>query len=304
MQLFLQNLVGGLQMGSIYALIALGYTMVYGIVKLINFAHGDIMMVGSYAVFWVMTTTLVQSLSGINPLAATILGVLFAVGFCVALGVLMDRVAYAPLRNAPRISALITAIGISLALQITAQLMFGSAQVAFPEIVPKIKLEMLTIGRKPVFLLEVLTFVVSIALMIFLQFFVKRTRTGKAMRAVSEDRAAAQLMGVNVNTTISITFAIGCALAAVGAVFYAQKIVYIKPLLGSMPGLKAFVAAVLGGIGIIPGAVLGGFIIGIAETFMKYYASEYVDALVFGILILVLLFKPTGLLGKKTREKV
>ena len=304
MQLFLQNLVGGLQMGSIYALIALGYTMVYGIVKLINFAHGDIMMVGSYAVFWVMTTTLAQSLSGINPLAATILGVLFAVGFCVALGVLMDRVAYAPLRNAPRISALITAIGISLALQITAQLMFGSAQVAFPEIVPKIKLEMLTIGRKPVFLLEVLTFVVSIALMIFLQFFVKRTRTGKAMRAVSEDRAAAQLMGVNVNTTISITFAIGCALAAVGAVFYAQKIVYIKPLLGSMPGLKAFVAAVLGGIGIIPGAVLGGFIIGIAETFMKYYASEYVDALVFGILILVLLFKPTGLLGKKTREKV
>ncbi len=304
MQLILQNLVGGLQMGSIYALIALGYTMVYGIVKLINFAHGDVMMVGSYAVFWIMTTTLVSSMNAVNPLVGTIFAVLFSIAFCVVLGILMDRVAYKPLRNAPRISALITAIGISMALQITAQLIFGSSQIAFPTIIPKIKLEALSIGRKPVFLLEVLTFACSIALMVLLQFFVKKTRTGKAMRAVSEDREAAQLMGVNVNTTISITFAIGCALAAVGAIFYAQKVVYIKPLLGSMPGLKAFVAAVLGGIGIIPGAVLGGFIIGIAETFMKYYASDYVDALVFGILILVLLFKPAGLLGKKTREKV
>ena len=304
MQIILQNLVGGLQMGSIYALIALGYTMVYGIVKLINFAHGDVMMVGSYAVFWVMMTTLLQSFSQVNPVLTVIFAVLFAVAVCVALGVLMDRVAYKPLRNAPRISALITAIGISMALQISAQLIFGSSQLTFPQIIPKIKIEALTIGRKPVFLLEVVTFVVSIGLMVLLQFFVKKTRTGKAMRAVSEDRAAAQLMGVNVNTTISITFAIGCTLAAVGAIFYAQKVVYIKPLLGSMPGLKAFVAAVLGGIGIIPGAVLGGFIIGIAETFMKYYKGEYVDALVFGILIMVLLFKPAGLLGHKTREKV
>lgn len=302
MQVFLQNLIGGLQIGSIYALIALGYTMVYGIVKLINFAHGDVMMVGSYAVFWVTTTTLVTALSSIHPALAAVFAVLFAIALCVALGVLMDRVAYKPLRNAPRISALITAIGISLALQITAQLIFGSGQVTFPTLVPKVAL--FKVGRKPVQLLEVLTFVVSIVLMIGLQAFVKNTRTGKAMRAVSEDMGAAKLMGVNVDTTISITFAIGCALAAIGAMFYAQKVVYIKPLLGSMPGLKAFVAAVLGGIGIIPGAVLGGFIVGIAETFVKYYASEYVDAMVFGILILVLLFKPSGLLGKKTREKV
>jgi branched-chain amino acid transport system permease protein len=302
MQLFLQNLIGGLQIGSIYALIALGYTMVYGIVKLINFAHGDIMMVGSYAVFWVTTTTLVTALSAVHPALAATLAVLFAIAFCVLLGVLMDRVAYKPLRDAPRISALITAIGISLALQITAQLIFGSGQVTFPQMIPKIAL--FKVGRKPVYLLEVLTLVVSIVLMIGLQAFVKNTRTGKAMRAVSEDLGAAKLMGVNVDTTISITFAIGCALAAIGAMFYAQKVVYIKPLLGSMPGLKAFVAAVLGGIGIIPGAVLGGFIVGIAETFVKYYASEYVDAMVFGILILVLLVKPSGILGKKTREKV
>ena len=268
MQVFLQNLIGGLQIGSIYALIALGYTMVYGIVKLINFAHGDVMMVGSYAVFWVTTTTLVTALSSIHPALAAVFAVLFAIALCVALGVLMDRVAYKPLRNAPRISALITAIGISLALQITAQLIFGSGQVTFPTLVPKVAL--FKVGRKPVQLLEVLTFVVSIVLMIGLQAFVKNTRTGKAMRAVSEDMGAAKLMGVNVDTTISITFAIGCALAAIGAVFYAQKVVYIKPLLGSMPGLKAFVAAVLGGIGIIPGAVLGGFIVGIAETFVKY----------------------------------
>jgi branched-chain amino acid transport system permease protein len=301
-QVFLQNLIGGLQIGSIYALIALGYTMVYGIVKLINFAHGDIMMVGSYAIFWITTSMLVTAFASLHPALAAVFAVLFAVLLCVGLGVLMDRVAYKPLRNAPRISALITAIGISLALQIAAQLIFGSGQVTFPTIVPKISL--FKVGRKPVQLLEVMTFVVSIVLMIGLQAFIKNTRTGKAMRAVSEDLSAAKLMGVNVDTTISITFAIGCALAAIGAVFYAQKVVYIKPLLGSMPGLKAFVAAVLGGIGIIPGAVLGGFIVGIAETFIKYYASEYVDAMVFGILILVLLFKPSGILGKKTREKV
>lgn len=302
MQLILQNLIGGLQMGSIYALIALGYTMVYGIVKLINFAHGDVMMVGAYAVFWVATTTLISSFAQTSPVLATMFVVLFSIAFCVVLGVVMDQVAYKPLRHAPRISALITAIGISMALQITAQLVFGSGQVKFPTIIPKVVL--FKVGRKPVQLLEVLTMSISIVLMIALQLFVKKTRTGRAMRAVSEDHGAAQLMGVNVNKTISITFAIGCGLAAVGAIFYAQKVVYIKPLLGSMPGLKAFVAAVLGGIGIIPGAVLGGFIIGIAETFMKYYASDYVDALVFGILILVLLFKPSGILGKKTREKV
>jgi branched-chain amino acid transport system permease protein len=302
MQMILQNLIGGFQMGSIYALIALGYTMVYGIVRLINFAHGDIMMIGSYTVFWVMNASLMMSLSVANPVFAACFAVLFTIIFSMALGVIMDKVAYAPLRNAPRISALITAIGISLALQITVQLVFGSSQLTFPAIVPKINI--FQVGRKPITLLEILTFAVSITLMIALSLFIKKTRPGKAMRAVSEDREAAQLMGVNVNRTISVTFAIGCALAAVGAVFYAQKIVYIKPLMGSMPGLKAFVAAVLGGIGIIPGAVLGGFIIGIAETFMKYYAGDYVDALVFGVLIIVLLFKPSGIMGKTTGIKI
>jgi len=302
MQLFLQNIIGGLQMGSIYALIALGYTMVYGIVRLINFAHGDIMMVGSYAVFWLGTTTLITAFADVHPLAAGALLILFSVLFCSALGVLIDRVAYRPLRNAPRISALITAIGVSLALQIIAQLLFGSGQVKFPDVIPKVTL--FKVGRKSVTLLEALTLFISLLLMAGLDRFIQKTRIGKAMRAVSEDKNAAQLMGVNINFTISVTFAIGCALAAIGAVFYAQKTIYIKPLLGSMPGLKAFIAAVLGGIGVIPGAVLGGFIIGIAETFMKYYAGDYVDAMVFGILIVVLLVKPAGLLGKKTREKV
>ncbi|HML46056.1 MAG TPA: branched-chain amino acid ABC transporter permease [Clostridia bacterium] len=300
--LFLQNLIGGLQIGSIYALIALGYTMVYGIVKLINFAHGDIMMVGSYAVYWFSSLTFLSIFSQQHPLVAGLFAVAFAVILSMSLGILMDQIAYKPLRNAPRISALITAIGISLALQITAQLLFGSGQVKFPTIIPAVTL--FRVGRKPVTLLEILTLAISLLLMLLLQLFIRHTRAGKAMRAVSEDQGAAKLMGININTTISMTFAIGCTLAAVGAAFYAQKVIYIKPLLGSMPGLKAFVAAVLGGIGIIPGAVLGGFIIGIAETFMKYYASEYVDAMVFGILILVLMFKPSGILGKKTREKV
>lgn len=298
----LYNLIGGLQMGSIYALIALGYTMVYGIVKLINFAHGDIMMVGAYAIYWIMSTSMMKSIAATHPIVAGVVSVLFAVVVCVVLGVLIDRIAYKPLRNAPRISALITAIGISLALEITAQLVFGSGQMNFPTIVPKITI--FKVGRRSVNLLEVLTFAVSMLLMIGLTLFVQTTRTGKAMRAVSEDQGAAMLMGVNVDKTISITFGIGCALAAIGSVFYAQKLYYVTPLLGMLPGLKAFVAAVLGGIGSIPGAVLGGFIIGIAETFIKYYASEYVDAMVFGILILVLLFRPSGILGKKMKEKV
>lgn len=298
----LYNLIGGLQMGSIYALIALGYTMVYGIVQLINFAHGDIMMVGAYSIYWIMTTSLMKAIAETQPVFAGVVSVLFAVVVCVALGVFVDRVAYKPLRNAPRISALITAIGISIALEIIAQLVFGSGQVNFPTIVPKVTL--FKVGRRSINLLEVLTFAVSVLLMIALTLFVQTTRTGKAMRAVSEDQGAAMLMGVNVDKTISITFGIGCALAAIGSVFYAQKVYYVTPLLGMLPGLKAFVAAVLGGIGSIPGAVLGGFIIGMVETFVKYYASEYVDAMVFGILILVLLFRPTGILGRKMKEKV
>ena len=260
------------------------------------------MMVGAYAIYWMMSTTMMKSIAATHPIVAGVVSVLFAVVVCVVLGVLIDRIAYKPLRNAPRISALITAIGISLALEITAQLVFGSGQMNFPTIVPKITI--FKVGRRSVNLLEVLTFAVSMLLMIGLTLFVQTTRTGKAMRAVSEDQGAAMLMGVNVDKTISITFGIGCALAAIGSVFYAQKLYYVTPLLGMLPGLKAFVAAVLGGIGSIPGAVLGGFIIGIAETFIKYYASEYVDAMVFGILILVLLFRPSGILGKKMKEKV
>lgn len=291
------QLINGLQLGSIYALIALGYTMVYGIVKLINFAHGDILMVGSYVIMFLMT-----SVFSTGSALACVLSVVGAIVFCVVLGVFIDRVAYKPLRSAPRISALITAIGVSLALQIIVQLVFGSAQVKFPQVLPNETL--FKIGKRPIKSLTLLTVFVSVILMIALQFFVKKTKPGRAMRAVSEDMGAAKLMGINVNNTISMTFAIGCSLAAVGAVFYGQKVGYIKPLTGSLPGIKAFIAAVLGGIGIIPGAVLGGFVIGILETFVNYFASEYVDAVVFGVLILVLLVRPSGILGKKTSEKV
>ncbi len=294
---FIITLINGLQLGSVYALIALGYTMVYGIVKLINFAHGDILMVGSYVVLFMMTSVFTT-----QSLAAKAFAIVAAIIFCVVLGVLIDRIAYKPLREAPRISALITAIGVSLALQIIAQLIFGSEQIKFPQMIMNETL--FKIGKKPVKSLPLITCAASVLLMIALNLFVKKTKPGRAMRAVSEDMGAAKLMGINVNNTISLTFAIGCALAAVGSVFYAQKVGYIKPLLGSLPGIKAFIAAVFGGIGSIPGAVLGGFVIGILETFVNYFASEYVDAVVYGLLIVVLLVRPAGILGKAVREKV
>ena len=294
---FLITLINGLQLGSVYALIALGYTMVYGIVKLINFAHGDILMVGSYVVLFMLTTVFAA-----QTLAAKIIAVVASVVFCIVLGILIDRIAYKPLREAPRISALITAIGVSLALQIIAQLIFGSEQIKFPAILPNDTL--FKIGKKPIKSLPLLTCAVSILLMMALTFFVNKTKPGRAMRAVSEDMGAAKLMGINVNNTISLTFAIGCTLAAIGSVFYAQKEGYVKPLMGSLPGIKAFIAAVFGGIGSIPGAMLGGFVIGILETFVNYFASEYVDAVVYGLLIVVLLVRPAGILGKATREKV
>ena len=294
---FLITLINGLQLGSVYALIALGYTMVYGIVKLINFAHGDILMVGSYVVLFMLTTVFAA-----QTLAAKIIAVVASVVFCIVLGILIDRIAYKPLREAPRISALITAIGVSLALQIIAQLIFGSEQIKFPAILPNDTL--FKIGKKPIKSLPLLTCAVSILLMMALTFFVNKTKPGRAMRAVSEDMGAAKLMGINVNNTISLTFAIGCTLAAIGSVFYAQKVGYVKPLMGSLPGIKAFIAAVFGGIGSIPGAMLGGFVIGILETFVNYFASEYVVAVVYGLLIVVLLVRPAGILGKATREKV
>ena len=292
MTLFLNQLINGLQIGSIYALIALGYTMVYGIVKLINFAHGDIIMVGAYAALLAMT-----SLGLPFPLA-----VIISMVVCIVVGVVIGRVAYKPLRSSPRISSLITAFGISLFLQNLAQTIFSATPKPFPTI---FTVAPIAVGGLNISFTTLLTIVLSLVLMALLQFVVRSTRTGKAMRAVSEDMGAAQLMGINVNTTISITFAIGCGLAAIGAVLYCIAYPRVQPTMGSLPGLKAFIAAVLGGIGIIPGAMLGGLIMGVAESMTKgYISSSLADAVVYGILIIVLLVKPAGLLGKKTSEKV
>ena len=296
MTLFFNQLLNGLEVGSIYALIALGYTMVYGIVKLINFAHGDIIMVGAYAAQLLLTGL------GLPLYLSVPIALLGAIVACVVFGVVIERVAYKPLRSSPRISSLITAIGISILLQNLAQVIFSAAQKPFPSI---FSVPPLVIGDLKISFTTLLTIGISILLMALLQFIVRSTRTGKAMRAVSEDMGAAQLMGINVNNTISITFAIGCALAAIGAFLYCLTYSQIKPTMGSLPGLKAFIAAVLGGIGIIPGAMLGGLLMGVAESMTKgYISSSLADAVVYGILIIVLLVKPAGLLGKKTSEKV
>ncbi len=289
---FIYQLINGLQVGSIYALVALGYTMVYGIAKLINFAHGDIIMVGAYV-----------ALIAVASLHANIwVALLLSILFCVILGVLIERVAYKPLRNSSRMSALITAIGMSMLLENVFLLIFSSNKRPFPNSFDGVAF---TIGDKPISLNTLLTITVSLVLMFVLWFFVQKTKIGKAMRAVSEDTAAAQLMGININTTVSITFALGSGLAAVASVFYSSSYPLVDPYMGVMLGLKAFIAAVLGGIGSIPGAILGGVIMGIAESLTKgYISSTLADAVVFGILILVLLFKPSGLLGKNVKEKV
>ncbi len=292
MTLFFSQLINGLHVGFIYALIALGYTMVYGIVKLINFAHGDIIMVGAYTA----VITLV-SLGWSSPLAlvATIL-------VCVAFGVAIERIAYKPLRSSPRISSLITAIGVSMLLQNSALLIFGAASKPFPTI---FNIDPLRFAGIQISFVTVLTIVVSIILMALLPTFVKPSKAAKVMRAASEDYNTAQLMGINVNNTITLTFAIGCALAGIGAFLYSMAYPAVSPTMGSLPGLKAFIAAVLGGIGIIPGAMLGGVLMGVVESMTKAYISTQLsDAVVYGILIVVLLFKPAGLLGKATREKV
>ena len=290
----LQYLINGISIGSVYAIIALGYTMVYGIAKMLNFAHGDIIMVGAYISFCVT-----------NYLGLPIIvSVVAAMAVCTVLGMLIEKLAYMPLRGTPSLAVLITAIGVSYFLQNGAQLIWGTAPKNFSSIVPFEPI--FFAGGELVITAEVIvTIAVSILIMIGLTLFTTCTRTGKAMRAVSEDRAAAQLMGISVNNTISMTFAIGSALAAVAGVLLCSTVPTLQPTTGAMPGIRAFTAAVFGGIGSIPGAMLGGVLLGIIETFSKAYIStRFSDAIVFSVLIIILLVKPSGLLGKQIQEKV
>ncbi len=288
----ISTLINGLSMGAVYALIALGYTMVYGIAKMLNFAHGDVIMVGSYILF-LFSMKFIK-----NPFVA----ILCAILFCMLLGVLVERIAYRPLRGAPSLAVLIPAIGVSFFLQSVAQLIF----TVTPKQVPLFNFTSIELGGITIKTEAIITLVVGVLVMIVLTVFVNKSKTGRAMLAVSEDRGAAQLMGVNVNRTIATTFAIGSALAAVASVFMLFIAPVTNPTLGAMPGIKAFVAAVLGGIGSIPGAAIGGLILGIVEQLaLKYeFLAPYSDAIVFAILIVVLLVKPSGILGKKRHEKV
>lgn len=289
---FLQTLISGLSLGSIYALIALGYTMVYGIAKMLNFAHGDIIMVGAYACIFAVSRL------HLSPF----LGAILSIVICCLLGILVEYLAYRPLRQASPLAVLITAIGVSYLLQNLALLLFGSEQLAYPNVInlPTIKLGAIEIDGK-----SWGTLLVTLLIMLVLHLFISKTKIGKAMRAVSEDKEAAELMGISVNRTITITFAIGSALAAVASIFFGSTYIYIRPTTGAMPGIKAFTAAVFGGIGSIPGAMLGGILLGIIEQLSKAYISTLMaDAIVFAVLIIVLIVKPAGLLGKQQREKV
>jgi len=286
---FINYLINGVSLGSVYAIIALGYTMVYGIAKMLNFAHGDIIMIGSYVVFVTVSSM------GLPP----VLGVLLAVAACTLLGVVIERVAYKPLRSASPLAVLITAIGVSYLLQNVALLIFGADTKSFTSVV-KIPALKLADGQ-----LNIATILSCIVIMVCLMAFINRTRAGQAMLAVSEDKGAATLMGINVNGTIALTFAIGSALAAIAGVLLCSAYPSLTPYTGSMPGIKAFVAAVFGGIGSIPGAFIGGVLLGVIEILSKaYISSQLSDAIVFSVLIIVLLVKPTGILGKKISEKV
>ena len=291
---FLQYLINGVSIGSVYAIIALGYTMVYGIARMLNFAHGDVIMVGAYICYCVMSYL---------GLPAPV-GILLAVVVCTVLGILIEGLAYKPLRGVPSLAVLITAIGVSYFLQNAAQLVFGSAPKNFKSIVT-IQPLVLFNGGLTITGEVIVTIAACVVIMVGLTLFTGKTKMGKAMRAVSEDRDAAQLMGINVNRTISATFAIGSALAAIAGVLLCSTVPTLMPTTGSMPGIRAFTAAVFGGIGSIPGAMLGGILLGVIETFSKAYLStQFSDAIVFLVLIVILLVKPAGLLGKNVQEKV
>ena len=291
--LFISQLLNGLQLGSIYALVALGYSMVYGIIMLLNFAHGDIIMIGGYIALFAIA-------SGVHPALAVVMAI---VG-CMLLATLIEKAAYKPLRSAPRISLLITAIGVSMLLQNVAQLLFGAGARSFPSS-SIINAQNLSFGGIQISITAIVTIIVTIISMIVLTFLVQKTKMGKAMRAVSEDLGAAQLMGINVNSVVSFTFAVGAALAGIGAILYCCRYPLVSPTMGSLLGLKAFVAAVLGGIGSIPGAMVGGLAIGLAEVLVTAVGlSAWTDGVVFAILIIVLTFRPTGFFGRSMMEKV
>ena len=291
---FLSFLISGLSLGSVYALIALGYTMVYGIAKMLNFAHGDVIMVGAYLIYVVST---MQGLPLWVGLLASVVG-------CTVLGMLIERLAYKPLRGAQSLAVLITAIGVSYFLQNAALLIFGSSPKSFTSVINRKPLSLFG-GALVISWEAILTLVVSIVIMVALTVFINKSKQGKAMRAVSEDRDAARLMGINVNRTITLTFAIGSALAAVAGILLCSSYPTLTPYTGAMPGIKAFTAAVFGGIGSVPGAMLGGVLIGIIQMLANgYISTQLSDAIVFAVLIIVLLVKPTGLLGKKINEKV